>query len=77
MLNAGRGHSFPNPRGGLRSDHKHRSGTWRSFEAVEYAILEGVDWFNKRRILDPVGNITQAEAKQHFYAAMDQILMAA
>lgn len=68
---------FPNPRGGLRSDHKHRSGTWRVFETVEYATLQGVDWFNNRRILEPVGNITPAEAEQHFYAAMDQILMAA
>lgn len=26
----------------------HRRGLWRSFEAVEYAILEWVDWFNNR-----------------------------
>lgn len=27
----------------------HRRGPWRSFEAVEYATLEWVDWFNTRR----------------------------
>jgi len=28
----------------------HRRGPWRSFEAVEYATLESVDWFNNRRL---------------------------
>ena len=34
----------------------HRRGPWRSFEAVEYATLEWVDWFNHRRLLEPIGN---------------------
>lgn len=29
----------------------HRRGPWRSFEAVEFATLEWVDWFNNRRLL--------------------------
>jgi putative transposase len=29
----------------------HKRGPWRSFEAVEYATLEWVDWFNNRRLL--------------------------
>ncbi|MAN58017.1 MAG: hypothetical protein CMI50_16370, partial [Paracoccus sp.] len=33
---------------------------WRSFEAVEYATLEWVDWFNNRRLLEPIGNIPPA-----------------
>ncbi|GBR08765.1 integrase core domain-containing protein [Acetobacter oeni] len=55
----------------------YRRGPWRSFDAVEYATLEWVDWFNNRRILEPIGNITPAEAEQQFYAAMDHVLMAA
>jgi len=35
----------------------HRRGPWRSFEAVEYATLEWIDWFNHRRLLEPIGNI--------------------
>ena len=35
----------------------HRRGPWRSFEAVEFATLEWVDWFNTRRLLEPIGNI--------------------
>ena len=35
----------------------HRRGPWRSFEAVEFATLEWVDWFNNRRLLEPIGNV--------------------
>ena len=31
----------------------HRRGPWRSFEAVEFATLEWVDWFNNRRRWSP------------------------
>lgn len=55
----------------------HRRGLWRSFDAVEYATLEWVDWFNNRRILEPIGNITPTEAEQQFYAAMDHVPLAA
>jgi transposase InsO family protein len=41
----------------------HRRGPWRSFEAVEFATLEWVDWFNHRRLLQPIGNIPPAEAE--------------
>ena len=39
------------------------AGPWRSFEAVEFATLEWVDWFNNRRLLEPIGNIPPAEAE--------------
>ena len=58
----------------------HRRGPWRSFEAVEFATLEWVDWFNHRRLLEPIGNIPPAEAEANYYAAtaaMDNIPMAA
>ncbi|BAQ68051.1 integrase catalytic subunit [Rhodovulum sulfidophilum] len=55
----------------------HRRGPWRSFEAVEYATLEWVDWFNNRRLLEPIGNITPAEAEANFYAALETEDMAA
>ena len=55
----------------------HRRGPWRSFEAVEYATLEWVDWFNHRRLLEPIGNILPAEAEDQYYAAADNIDMLA
>jgi putative transposase len=58
----------------------HRRGSWRSFEAVEFATLEWVDWFNRRRLLEPIGNIPPAEAEANYYtatAAMHNLSMAA
>ena len=55
----------------------HRRGPWRSFEAVEFATLEWVDWFNNRRLLEPIGNIPPAEAEERYYAMMEQSAMAA
>lgn len=55
----------------------HRRGPWRSFEAVEYATLEWVDWFNNRRLLEPIGNIPPAEAEANFNAALEQSALAA
>ena len=48
----------------------HRIGPWRSREAVEIATLEWVDWFNTRRLLEPVGHIPPAEAEDHYYAEL-------
>jgi putative transposase len=55
----------------------HRRGPWRHAEAVEFATLEWVDWFNHRRLLEPIGNIPPAEAEARYYAALDQIPLAA
>ncbi|MEZ5797917.1 MAG: IS3 family transposase [Paracoccaceae bacterium] len=55
----------------------HRRGPWRSLEAVEYATLEWVDWFNNRRLLEPIGNIPPAEAEANFYTALETEPMAA
>ena len=55
----------------------HRRGPWRSFEAVEFATLEWVDWFNNRRLLEPIGNIPPAEAEARFYAKSNELAMVA
>ena len=55
----------------------HRRGPWRSYEAVEYATLEWVDWFNNRRLLEPIGNIPPVEAEAAYYAALTPSAMAA
>jgi transposase InsO family protein len=54
-----------------------RRGPWRSFEAVEFATLEWVAWFNNRRLLEPIGNIPPAEAEANYYAAENALAMAA
>ena len=55
----------------------HRRGPWRSCEAVEFATLEWVDWFNNRRLLEPIGNIPPAEAEERYYAMLNEPAMAA
>jgi len=55
----------------------HRRGPWHNFEAVEYATLEWVDWFNNCRLLEPLGNLPPAEAEARFYAALETEHMAA
>jgi len=55
----------------------HRRGPWRSFDAVEFATPGWVDWFNNRRLLEPIGNIPPAEAEANFYAALERSEMAA
>ena len=44
---------------------------------VEFATLEWVDWFNNRRLLEPIGNIPPAESEQRYYAMLDEPAMAA
>ncbi|MDN2580954.1 IS3 family transposase [Aquibium sp. ELW1220] len=54
-----------------------RRGPWRSFEAVEFATLTWVDWFNNRRLLEPIGNIPPAQAEERYYAMLEEPAMAA
>ena len=55
----------------------HRRGPWRSFEAVEFATLEWVDWFNNRRLLEPIGHVPPAEAEAASYAQFEEAALAA
>jgi putative transposase len=44
-----------------------KRGPWRNLDDVEYATLEWVDWFNHRRLLEPIGYIPPAELEEMFY----------
>jgi transposase InsO family protein len=54
-----------------------RRGPWRNMEAVEFATLEWVDWYNTRRLLEPIGNMPPAEAEARYYAQLEPVAMAA
>jgi putative transposase len=45
----------------------HHRGPWRNIDAVEYATLEWVDWFNNRRLLEPIGNMPPVEFETAYY----------
>jgi putative transposase len=44
-----------------------RKGPWRTLEAVEFATLTWVDWFNHRRLLEPIGYVPPAEYEARYY----------
>jgi putative transposase len=48
-----------------------RRGPWRHLEAVEFATLEWVDWFNNRRLLEPIGNIPPVEFEEAYYRTQE------
>ncbi len=48
-----------------------RNGPWRNLEEVEFATLEWVDWFNNRRLLEPIGNIPPVELEALYYESVE------
>jgi|GEM_PF-3420208 len=49
-----------------------KSGPWRLLEAVEFATLEWIAWFNHQRLLEPIGNMPPAERKALYYEQQSQ-----
>lgn len=52
-------------------------GPWRTLEAVEFATLEWVNWFNNKRLLEPIGNIPPAELELVYYCQQEALAMVA
>jgi transposase InsO family protein len=52
----------------LKTEVIRPNGPWRSLEEVEFATLEWVDWFNHRRLLEPIGDIPPAEFEELYHA---------
>ncbi|WP_155617016.1 integrase core domain-containing protein, partial [Xanthomonas translucens] len=55
----------------------HRTSSWRTREEVEWATLNWVDWFNNRRLLEPIGNIPPAEAEANYDSYSHESAMSA
>lgn len=62
--------------GRYKTEVIHRRGPWRNVEAVEFATLEWVHWFNLRRLLEPIGNVPPAELETSYYESTSQLPMA-
>ena len=43
-------------------------GPWKGLEEIEFATLEWVDWFNHRRLLEPIGYVPPSEFEERYYA---------
>ncbi len=55
----------------------HWLGPWKTMAAVEWETLKWVDWFNNRRLLEPIGYIPPAEAEEKYYAQLNTLDMVA
>ena len=54
-----------------------RRGPWRHLEAVEFATLEWVAWFNHRRLLEGIGYVPPAELEDAYYQQYRESAMVA
>jgi putative transposase len=67
-----RGDSFDNALaetiiGLYKTELVRRRGPWKGIDQVEYATLEWVDWFNHRRLLEPIGHVPPAEFEAAYW----------
>jgi transposase InsO family protein len=53
----------------------HRRGPWRTMEALKFATLEWVDWFNNRRLLEPIGTSRRLKPEERYYAKLENPAM--
>ena len=51
-------------------------GPWRNLEDVEFATLTWVDWFNNKRLLEPIGNVPPAELELAYYQSAESAMAA-
>jgi len=73
-----RGDSFDNALaetiiGLYKTELIRRRGPWKGIDEVEYATLEWVDWFNHRRLLEPIGPIPPSEFEATFRREEDSV----
>jgi len=54
-----------------------QQGPWRNIEDVEFATLTWVDWFNNRRLFEPIGNVPPREKEIEYYQQLEESAMAA
>ena len=52
-------------------------GPWRNIDEVEYATLVWVNWYNNKRLLEPIGNIPPVEFEAAYYEQQNGQAMAA
>jgi putative transposase len=71
-----RGDSFDNALaetiiGLYKTELIRRRGPWKGLDEVEYATLEWVDWYNHRRLLEPIGYVPPAEFEAAYWREED------
>ena len=54
----------------------HKRAPWKDLDQVEYATLEYVDWFNHRRLLEPIGDIPPTEKEANYHREQNRVQLA-
>ena len=54
----------------------HKQAPWKGIDEVEQATLIWVDWFNNRRLLQPIGDVPPAEYEMMYYQKTESGKMA-
>ena len=67
VLNARRVRSQPVP----LAQRPRRSSPWHHIEAIEFATLEWVDWFNNWQVLTSIGDVAPTEYEQQYYLTQE------
>jgi putative transposase len=72
-----RGDSYDNAlaetiNGLYKTELVRRRAPWKTREALEFATIEWVEWYNHHRLLEPIGYIPPAEAEANYYRNLDQ-----
>jgi transposase InsO family protein len=55
----------------------HALEPWQALDAVEYATLEWVDWFNNRRLPEPIGDVPLTEFERAYHRRNPSLAIAA
>jgi len=51
----------------------HKDDPWKGLDDVEQATLTWVDWFNYRRIVEPIGDRPPAEYELLYYQQTESV----
>jgi transposase InsO family protein len=61
----------------FKTEVVRRQGPWRNIDQVEYAVLSWVHWFNRERLLEPIGYLPPAEFEEMYYRSQQSQAMVA
>ena len=60
-----------------KTEEIRAKGPWRNIEEVEFATASWVEWFNNRRLMEPIGDIPPVEYEALYRQTRDAVPSAA
>ena len=56
----------------FKTEVTRKQAPWKNVDAVEFATLEWVHWFNNKRLLEPIGYLPPAEFELNYYQKLEE-----